>query len=211
MKLQHSQVSPPSRCVTVMPEKPFPPHLKLQRLALAKAQISGLVPLSQFERLRAHGTVVPEAVDAAEPLVLELSFGFDSEGWLVIKGAVTGCLPMVCQRCLDRFDQPIALEISLARVSDEKQLARLPSEYEPLLHHEESILTVDLIEDDILLSLPLVPMHEPDLCSISYAEAESAPAKQEAVKPPVEEVLPKRENPFQVLAVLKDGMTTPEE
>lgn len=209
MKLQHNHVSPPNRSrVSIMPEKPFPPHLKLQRLALAKAEITGLVSLSHFERLREHGAVLPEAFDSADPLVLTLNFGFDSEGWLVIKGTLEGVLPMVCQRCLDPYLRPVLLPISLARVADEKEMERLPSEYEPLVHNEESIQTVDLIEDDVLLSLPLVPMHAPGECSVRYVEASDEPAPQE-VKAEVASA-PKRENPFKVLEALKSDVSAPE-
>lgn len=209
MKLQHNHVSPPNISrVSTMPDKPFPPHLKLQRLALAKAEVAGLVFLRDFERLREHGAVSPEALDSADPLALTLSFGFDSEGWLVIKGSLEGELPMICQRCLDPYLRSIVLPISLARVANEKDLGRLPSEYEPLLHDDESIKTVDLIEDDVLLSLPLVPMHPPEECSASFAEAVIESVSEKAEVAPS---APKRENPFKVLEVLKSGASAQEE
>jgi len=207
MKLQHKSVSPPSDRVSTMPEKPFPPHLKLQRLALARAEITGLISSNQFERLREHGAVQPEALEAAEPLVLTLSFGFDSEGWLVIKGNLDGSLPLVCQRCLESYERPINLSICLARVTDECDLERLPGEYEPLLHQEESIGTVDLIEDDVLLSLPLVPKHDIGACSASFDEASPELGVPKEVAPAVQ----RRGSPFQMLASLKVGASAPEE
>ncbi|MEJ2670530.1 MAG: YceD family protein [Gammaproteobacteria bacterium] len=165
MKIQHNPVSPPTQRVSIMPEKPFPSHLKLHKLALAKAEMSGTVPLALFTRLATHSAVAVGLLASAEPLALQLRFGFDSEGWLVIKGYLSGKLPLVCQRCLEVIEQTVALSISLARVVSEQDMARFPSEYEPLVHAEESIEVIDLIEDDVLLSLPLVPMHNDETCA----------------------------------------------
>ena len=41
----------------------------------------------------------------------------------------------------------------------------LPEQYDPLLLDETSIELGSLIEDELTLALPIVPMHEPDECS----------------------------------------------
>lgn len=73
---------------------------------------------------------------------------------------------LTCQRCLGEFDEVLELvrEYPLAR--DEAELARWEKEA-PLLDAlvaDPKLVVAELVEDEILLSLPLVPRHPEGAC-----------------------------------------------
>ena len=91
----------------------------------------------------------------------------DAQERLALRVTVRGEVVLTCQRCLGDlpFDVDIERRILLAR--DAVELERLE---QALGLEGEAILVanrlnlVDLVEDEVLLGLPLVPMHEPGEC-----------------------------------------------
>ena len=111
--------------------------------------------------------------------------------WLDVKASIH--LPMQCQRCLTPVLETVQAERAFRFVVDEATAAVLDDEA------EEDILVISrdfdalaLIEDELILSLPLVPLHEvcPEQVPMSVADPEFEAAAQ-------------RPNPFGVLAGLK--------
>lgn len=127
----------------------------------------------------------PLLFDAEGRLRVQLAFHLDERRIRVLEGSIDGCVRLVCQRCLQAVAFPLALALRLGIVSSEAEIERLPEGYEPLLVDGDTLHTVDVIEDEILLALPAVPMHEH--CDSGYR---STPA-------------PERDNPFSVLEKLK--------
>lgn len=70
-------------------------------------------------------------------------------------------LPMTCQRCLGQVLMPVALDNSYRFVADET-LAELEDEQcdEDLLVLSKQFDLRELLEDELLLELPLMPKHE---------------------------------------------------
>ncbi len=63
-----------------------------------------------------------------------------------------------CQRTLESYTQTLIIDRHLAPVRDEKDEARLPEEWEPLLLDEDGRLQVlECLEDELLLALPEFP------------------------------------------------------
>ncbi len=107
-------------------------------------------------------------------------------------------LPLVCQRSLRRFLLPAVVAQKLALLSSEAQEASLPEEFEALvLDAEGTIRPLDLIEDELILALPVVPV-DPDSEPVeaSWPAAADGTATDET---------PARENPFAVLAKMKQS------
>lgn len=115
--------------------------------------------------------------------------GSKSELWLHLDARVV--VPMTCQRCLDPVPVPLSAARSYRFVRDEAQAQQQDEE------SEEDVLAIPpegldlraLIEDELILSLPLVPKHQ-DCVSLAAAGAQS-------------EVIDERVNPFLALAALK--------
>ena len=81
------------------------------------------------------------------------------------------------------------LKFRLGIVSSEAEIDRLPDGYEPLLVAGEPISTSELIEDEVLLAVPAIPLHADGAgdCEMAYSNSGAA----------------QRENPFAVLKQLK--------
>ncbi|HTA64000.1 MAG TPA: YceD family protein [Xanthomonadaceae bacterium] len=108
-------------------------------------------------------------------------------------------LPLVCQRSLQRFLLPVNVVQRLALVASEEQEDALPEDYEALvLGAEGTIRPLDLIEDELILVLPVVPV-DPD----SEPVETSWPAPPDGGAGTDETAT--HENPFAVLASMKQG------
>jgi len=84
----------------------------------------------------------------------------------------------------------LKVNFNLAFVRHNQESGELDSHYEIYVIEEEELATHDLISDEILLSIPMVPMHDYD-CIKEINEQEI-----------VEE---KSENPFAILKKIADG------
>jgi uncharacterized protein len=90
-------------------------------------------------------------------------------------------LQLVCQRCLEPCTQSVRSVSNMPIARDERELARWEGD-DPLVDAQiaESRLDVrNLVEDEILLSLPLMPRHAEGECSLGYECSpgdESSPA-----------------------------------
>ena len=64
-----------------------------------------------------------------------------------------------CQRSLQPFVLPARVEQTLGLIREEAEEAGLPPGYEPLLVPEDGrIVPIDLVEDELILALPVVPV-----------------------------------------------------
>jgi uncharacterized protein len=121
-------------------------------------------------------------------LNVRLEFALDERRIRTLKGSIEGSIDLVCQRCLGALSFPLDLRIRLGIVTSEAEVDRLPEGYEPLLVSGEPLPTCDVIEDEVLLALPAIPLHEGSpSCETGYRN----------------EPLAKRDNPFSVLEKLK--------
>jgi uncharacterized protein len=106
--------------------------------------------------------------------------------WLHVQVHATAWL--TCQRCLQPFSQPIDVERDIRWVGDESEAEMLDADSEEdVLALTPSFDLRSLIEDELLLALPIVPRHQ--ACGLpGHAADDSAPAPT---------------SPFAVLARLK--------
>lgn len=102
-----------------------------------------------------------------------------------------GCFELECQRCLKPLTYDLNIATRFALFSTEERLNEAEEADEDLegLVIEREFNLLNLIEDEILLSLPFAPLH--DQC-----ETETVVATESAI-------VPKKPNPFAVLADLK--------
>ena len=154
------------------------------RMVTARRGFEGRLPLSSMPRLR---DVLSDGEGQAR-FVLE----FDRDALQIpyVELKIEAELPLICQRTLQRFLQPVQVVQRLGLIRDETDEAGLPEGYEPLLVAEGGELRpVELIEDELILAVPLVPV-----------SPGSESLEQDWPVPPEEEA---RANPFSALAALK--------
>ena len=179
-----------------MEKKLDPQHLDLVTFARDAIDLQGQGALSDWPRLadEQFGETL-----SAGPVVWHLQGrsveqpGEADQIWLDLKASVH--LPMQCQRCLTPVLALVQAERSFRFVLDEATAAALDDEAEEdVLVLSRDFDALALVEDELILSLPLVPLHEvcPEVLPTSVADPEFEAASE-------------RPNPFGVLASLKKG------
>lgn len=86
----------------------------------------------------------------------ELAFGM-IEGRTTVEAQVSGELVLTCQRCLKPCTCMVSESASLVVMANDAD--ELPGGFEPLLGDAERLSVIELIEEQLLLGLPLVPKH----------------------------------------------------
>jgi uncharacterized protein len=66
---------------------------------------------------------------------------------------------LLCQRCLEPFAQPIEERVEVMLVEPGASSASIPDGYEPVELDNDRLLPARLIEDELIVSIPLVPKH----------------------------------------------------
>lgn len=173
-----------------------PRILPLAAFARSAATVRGQVALADMPRLQAQ---------TLDPSVL-LEVGFEASGserfdatghpqvWLHVRGNCS--LQLECQRCLRPADMEVAFERDFRFVANEALAAVEDDECEEdVLVFARQFSLIELVEDELLMAMPLVPMHEscPQPPRLAVADPDFDTAGAEPV------------HPFAVLAGLKRG------
>lgn len=132
------------------------------RMVTARRCFEGDLGLAGFSRLR------DSLVDTEGECRFGLEFGRDELDLPYVDVRVSARLPLQCQRSLARYLQTVEIRQRLGLITSEAQEAALPEGVEPLLVPESGELRpAELIEDELILALPVVPIDpdstEPDL------------------------------------------------
>jgi uncharacterized protein len=147
-------------------------------LAGRAATLERRLGLSQLPRLIEAGALDGTRVHAW------LEFG-TFEGRATIEARVEGDVFLACQRCLKPCACAVDETASLAVVASDTD--DVPGGYEPLLGDAERLSVVEVIEEQVLLGLPLVPMHasaaECGAAAAALAATEEEPAAEETQRP----------------------------
>lgn len=171
-----------------MSEKFIPEYVDPIRLAEQNLRLEGLVKLVDMQRLNASRHQAGEDETAS----VDLQFGVDEQGQPYIKGHLKTSLGLQCQRCMERLTYEIMSDFALGIIKSLDEEKSLPDQYEPAMVKEDGQLALrDLIEDELILNLPLIPRHDPEACKIKLPLSDSGWKEGES------------ENPFQVLQSLK--------
>jgi len=169
---------------------PLPKQVDVRKLVASDASIAAREPLASFQRL---GAMLESDAGDVE---VQLRFFIDEQRLRRIDGMVRTEVQVLCQRCLQPMSVPLDSEFAVAVVWSDDEAEHLPRELDPYIAGEEPQDIRDLIEDELIISLPFVSYHEPGQC---------AAAGYENAEPEPEEPAPTRENPFKVLEQLKSG------
>lgn len=158
-------------------------------MVAARRSFEGTLPIASLRRLC-------EALASSDGEVsFELDFGRDSLGTSYVDVRASAPLSLICQRSLEPFVLPVALQARLGLIRDERDEAGLPPECEALLVAEDGRLSpADVIEDELLLALPLIPVNPDYSLPAEVTGHDPEPGSASAVH---------AENPFAVLRELK--------
>ncbi len=163
----------------------LPKSVDVRGFADSTRRIQGELDCALCERLLA-------SIDSYQGNVnVDLKFGRDEQGRVLITGAVGARVVMICQRCLEPVVVRLDSEVSLCVITTEAQANQLPDLFEPLTVNDEQVSVIDLVEDELLLALPVVTMHNRCESPVIQGSAVSEAASSQ------------RQSPFAVLKKLK--------
>lgn len=174
---------------------------RLDVLAMAKAGGA----MASRDRLEDYERLVDEAVASEGETAAEREIAWSAQAemrtdagaeeaspWLHLQ--VQAHIPLCCQRCLQAVDVELNVDRWFRFVADEAAAEAQDDE------SEEDVLALEprpslrtLIEDELLMAMPLVPLHEACPLPLPPSEMAGEPAREPEAKP----------NPFSVLAGLK--------
>lgn len=158
------------------------------RMVASRRVFKGRLPLASLSRLR------DALVDTEGEVEYTLQFDRDALQVPYAELRIDACLPLQCQRSLQRFLHPVqvTLRLGLLRAGKdmESEEAALPEGYEALQVAEDGALRpAELVEDELILALPVVPLD---------------PAAESVERDwPIQADEEMRANPFSALAALK--------
>ena len=182
-----------------MIENQRPPRLDIKPAALAKRSLSGTSLLWNLERLtqETQGLGHENALNWSAHLQLRADAAGQFAPWLHL--TINTVLPLTCQRCLGPVNMAIDIDRWFRFVESETAAEQQDDDSEEdLLVTSREFDLVGLIEDEVLLDLPLVPRH--DTCPVAV---KLAVADADFVE------TPEKPNPFASLAPLKGQSTLP--
>ncbi|HZP66924.1 MAG TPA: YceD family protein [Rudaea sp.] len=154
------------------------------RMVQARRSFQGSLPLAALPRLR------DSLAGTGGSVTFDLDFGKDELGVPLVHVRADAVLPLLCQRTLEVFELPVHVDARLGLIAVEADEAALPPGYEPLLTSDGAIRLADVVEDELILALPVVPVKPGSVENESSFGPAEAP--EEA-----------RENPFAVLKKIK--------
>jgi len=116
----------------------------------------------------------------------------------VIEGNISTSLKVPCQRCLEAKTIHFETEVNVVLVGNDVQAEKLQEGYDTWLVEDQRLFLKDFIEDEILLAMPSVVMHE--ACESARELIEALPDAHDAGE---NEEVQEKANPFAVLKDLK--------
>lgn len=177
-----------------MSKPELPIFVEPLKLADRAVLLEGEIALSKLERIREL------SLDDSGSFSVSLQFAVDEERHRIVKGRVAGSVTLECQRCLQLMQWPVDSNFTLAMVFSDQAAVALPRAYEPwLLESHEDVSLIDMIEDEVLLSVPVQASHPEGECSMP--ESERPDSKVEVLQAVDRQ---EKTNPFSVLAELKN-------
>ncbi|REL27191.1 23S rRNA accumulation protein YceD [Thalassotalea euphylliae] len=159
------------------------PYKSAQR----RLECSGIFQLTEMNRL------IDSCENTAEEIDVSFQFDVDELGLVVISGKGSASVGLICQRCNDELAHTLEIDFQFSPVKNAEGAADLPSYYDAIELDENGEVNLrELVEDELLLAIPLIPRHELDDCK-GEADTTWGELPEELDKP----------NPFDVLKQLK--------
>ncbi len=166
----------------------LPEQIDPLRLARQGAELRGRIPLSKMHRLAEYLCDSPGDADVA------LAFELGEGGIGFLHGEAHAVVSVICQRCLEPMAMQFDAQFAFGLVESEAQAERLGANHEPLLVGDAPLRVSELAEDELILALPIVSLHDMPVCPAAEHLAEADSTSEEQVS---------GSSPFAILEKLK--------
>lgn len=129
--------------------------------------------------------------DEPHTFICDFSF-FEEKNHPCIKYSIKGIIKLICQNTLEPFDYKFDVSNSIIIVDDDRLAT--DSLNEPFICKDSVIDLRDILKEEIILDLPLVPKKDSNTCK---------KVKKHSYYSEQENVTKEKENPFEILKILK--------
>ena len=136
----------------------LPSQINVLQLAKQGVTLSGKLPLAEMLRL------APSLSDTNGEISIDLHFFVDAEGKRKVTGNIKAQLMLSCQRCLQPMQYVIEDDLHLGVIISDTQAKTLPPNYEPLLVVDDQQQLIAIVEDELIVRLPIAAMHDSNKC-----------------------------------------------
>lgn len=182
-----------------MKQESAPTRLDVKAFAHSAGEITGHDLLSKYERLmkETQGLASDRMLNWSARGELRTDEAGAQQVWLHL--AVDTRLPLTCQRCMGPVDIEVVINQSFRFVDSEEEAEVQDEETEEdVLALDRDFSLPDLIEDEVLMALPLIPRHE--TCPVDV--------RLVAVDPGFDTATAEKRNPFAALAKWQSGKSS---
>lgn len=131
--------------------------ISLECLTQHKTTLRGKVSIAELPH------VAESTLDGNGWVTFSLTFDLDHEGRMTVQGTLDATLHVECQRCCQPMDLVLGASPRLVVVSAE-EAEHLDGESEPLVLSGDPLQLGQLVEEEILLQIPLIPRHADEAC-----------------------------------------------
>lgn len=176
-----------------MVEASVPDYVDARKIFAQRAHINGTVPVSQFQRF------CELLANPSGELKVSLQFCLDERHRRIVEGSIETCVAVVCQRCLEQTSILLQERFKLGVVETEAQIERLPDDVDPWLTTEFRLPLADILEEQLILAMPIVSYHEKACTAVLPANSASN------VQDKAGSIKQRDDNPFAVLKKLKES------
>ncbi len=166
----------------------LPKEIDPLRLAQNGLKLSGQLSVKDMPRL------LPSLLNDESIVDVDITFDVDEVNTPFMRGRFTTTVSMTCERCMT--EMPVKLDVNclLAMITSEHKIEGLAEQYDPwLLEGNDDIVLCSIVEDELILALPLVPRHK-QAC---------VPAEEWSSSDEIVEEVEEKESPFAILSTLK--------
>jgi len=169
-----------------MKNLPLPQHINMLRLSEPATDFQGSLLIKNMQRL------APSLYSDEGEVTVNLGLGTDEEGTRFCRVQLKTEVILQCQRCMEPFTYGIMSDFVHGVVSSEREAESLAEQYEPVIVQDGLLIVQDMVEDELILRLPIVPMHQDLECKVKLPVVDSTWVGEEGGK-----------SPFHVLKLLK--------
>jgi|SRR5580658_615986 uncharacterized protein len=124
-----------------------------------------------------------ELISGGGPVHVQVRFGRE-QGHMVAKVALTGQVDLVCQRCVRPMPWSVDVSSTVLLTESESEAEGAPVEWETYLALEGRVSVAGLAAEELLLALPIVPLHAGGTGCAASASREDGSSEDAAAEPP---------------------------
>ena len=136
---------------------------EIETLAARQARFRGEFTVKEMRRLAAHLGSEHGSATA------EFAFSSRAPGYVSLALEIESGLGATCQRCLEPFELEISERVEFGVVVDESSIGLLPEGIEPLVLDGDRLMPLQLVEDELIMAVPMVPKHVSERCALDTA------------------------------------------